>query len=127
MQHRALAVLSNSPNNSESVIIRAAEEEAAAGAAQLAAHLLQFGRAIWAYAHDLPSGLPWLLRARAGTPLPGLVRAWLADGFGHFFRSRSAAYLAIRRFISSGATSSTWVAMVHMCPKGSYKVPLRSP
>src|SRR4051794_21490648 len=33
----------------------------------------------------------------------------------------------IRRWASSAETSSTWVATVHWCPKGSIRVPLRSP
>ena len=32
-----------------------------------------------------------------------------------------------RRFISSGETSSTWVASVHWWPNGSFTVPVRSP
>src|SRR6185312_10840872 len=41
--------------------------------------------------------------------------------FSHFFSA------AMRRSISCGDTSSTCVAMVHLCPKGSITVPLRSP
>ena len=39
----------------------------------------------------------------------------------------SRIMLAIRRPISSGETSSTWVAMVQTWPYGSSTVPLRSP
>ena len=37
------------------------------------------------------------------------------------------AAAAARRSISSGETSSMWVATVHMWPKGSSSVPVRSP
>ena len=40
----------------------------------------------------------------------------------------ASPYMAlIRRIISSGATSSTWLAMVQPCPKGSMTKPSRSP
>lgn len=42
-----------------------------------------------------------------------------------YFYPRPAA--AARFFISSGATSSTCVAMCHWCPKGSSRLPDRSP
>src|SRR5436305_1416149 len=37
------------------------------------------------------------------------------------------AMAAMRRFISSGETSSRWTATVHLCPQGSSMVPVRSP
>ena len=58
-------------------------------------------------------------RFASGTWLTAHSATWLA---AHF-----AIIAFIRRSISSGATSSVWVAIVHMCPAGSVSVPLRSP
>jgi CheY-like chemotaxis protein len=48
---------------------------------------------------------------------------------GRFYADGSAfsKLRCARRCISSGATSSTCVEIVHMCPKGSLSVPDRSP
>ena len=42
-------------------------------------------------------------------------------------RSQPGAISAARFSISSGGTSSTWVATCHLCPKGSRNPPVRSP
>ena len=42
-------------------------------------------------------------------------------------RGQPCAISAMRRPISSGETSSTWLAMLHRCPNGSSNWPERSP
>ena len=108
-----------------SVIVRAAEKEPATRAAQLAAYLLQFRRTVRANAHDARFGLgcrPRPMSREPGRTFPRLILVCLVHDFRFLLiltHLCSAMYLAIRFFISSGDTSSLWVATVHMCPKGS--------
>src|SRR5206468_2380752 len=46
---------------------------------------------------------------------------------GFWRQACECAIAAMRRFISSGETSSLWVATVHWWPNGSRSVPERSP
>src|SRR6516162_6979622 len=55
---------------------------------------------------------------RCSTLLLGEVRIGVVHGIRNFFQRRSS---------SSGGTSSTWVAIHQMLPKGSFTPPYRSP
>jgi len=73
---------------------------------------------------DIGSGsVPRETRASTATVKRRPTRA---TDFAVFYFA-AVAIDSMRRFISSGETSSTWVATCHTWPNGSSTVPMRSP